>query len=204
MLLFGEICANGGLAVYGSRTEARPERGGQATGPYGRSAARHSARGVVMAQKSAEVIVVAPVGGDEGPNIAEQGGAVSGSTTTRNPEGGVEGRRRATRPSLDGDPNGSRYTTRDEPPGADPHARWWGGGGRKARPYPISVRGFMLKRPAVMCGVLALATMSACSVIEAVFLGVDLSVIGWCGDTRRLLCWCEETERRMSPRSLVT
>jgi hypothetical protein len=61
MLLFGEVCANGGLAVYGSRTEARSERDGRATGPYGRSAARHSARGVVRAQKSAEVIVVAPV-----------------------------------------------------------------------------------------------------------------------------------------------
>lgn len=61
MLLFGEICVDGGRGSYGSRTEARLERGGRATGPYGPAAARHSARGVVTAQKSAEVVVVVAV-----------------------------------------------------------------------------------------------------------------------------------------------
>jgi hypothetical protein len=26
----------------------------------------------------------------------------------------------------------------DEPPSADPHARWWGEGGLETRPYPIN------------------------------------------------------------------
>lgn len=43
MLLFGEVCADGGRASRGS------------------AAARHSARDVVTAQKSAEVIVVVAV-----------------------------------------------------------------------------------------------------------------------------------------------
>ena len=61
MFLFGEICVQSGRLGYGSRTEARLERGGRATGPYGPSAARRSERGVVRAQKSAEVVVVAEV-----------------------------------------------------------------------------------------------------------------------------------------------
>lgn len=53
--------ASQAVVQYGSRTEARLERGGRATEPYGLAAARHPERVVVKAQKSAEVVVVAAV-----------------------------------------------------------------------------------------------------------------------------------------------